>query len=95
MADVICTNCGSVEDYHIVPKANQQCAYCNTCGAFIKNISYAPQKFYFGKYKGKLVNEVDDIQYLEWFVANTSPKPTMKEVVENWINHLKGEKHGQ
>jgi hypothetical protein len=70
MQDVVCKNCGSVNDYTIVKKANNNCAYCNGCEKFIKNISYSVPKFYFGKYKGVAVSEVTDISYLNWFLEN-------------------------
>jgi len=59
--DVICKNCGSINDYRTEMKSNQQVAYCNGCDKFIKNIPYQEQRFYVGKYFKKLVSEVTDL----------------------------------
>src|SRR4051812_12897154 len=65
--DVICKNCGSVNDYHIARKANNDVAYCNGCDKYIKNI---PQRnapmLHFGKYKGQFIKDIEDVSYLEW-----------------------------
>ena len=38
---------------------------CNKCNSFIKNIPYQNEAiFYFGKYKGKKVSEIEDIDYI-------------------------------
>ncbi len=52
MPDIICKKCGEVNNYRTELKSNNQVAYCNGCGAYIKNIPYAEPALYVGKYKG-------------------------------------------
>ena len=91
--DIICKNCGGVNDYRIEKKANNQCAFCNGCEAFIKNIPYAPNTIiYFGKYKGKDINELTDVPYMEWMYQNVDRlKEHQKQALNNRINLLKNQ----
>jgi hypothetical protein len=61
MQDIICKNCGYINDYRTELKANNNVAYCNGCDKYIKNI---PQNnmpmLHFGKYKGKLVTDIEN-----------------------------------
>ena len=70
MPDIICQNCGSINDYRTVMKSNQQTAWCNGCDCFIKNLPQGkPVKLYFGKYKDRLLSSMDgveEVQYLKW-----------------------------
>ncbi len=69
MQDIICTNCGSINDYNVIVKSNQHTAYCNGCKKYIKNIPQEKTEnltMYFGKFKGQKINEIQDKQYLEW-----------------------------
>lgn len=72
--DIVCLNCGGVNDYRTEMKSGQLTAWCNGCDKYIKNISYQVQKFYFGKHKGKAVKEVEDKNYLQWFLDNAGIK---------------------
>jgi len=67
---VICKLCGTVDDYRTEKKANNTCAFCNSCGAFIKNIPTDTLRFYVGKYKGMAIKEVEDVGYLQWAYEN-------------------------
>ena len=70
MPDIICQNCGSINDYRTVMKSNQQTTWCNGCDCFIKNLPQGkPVKLYFGKYKDRLLSSMDgveEVQYLKW-----------------------------
>ena len=44
--------------------------------------------FLFGKYKGKSVNDVDDLGYLQWVVANVKLKMAFRTLVEQQISKL-------
>lgn len=87
METLICRNCGPIEDYYTELKSGQNTAWCSKCDAFIKNIPYstAAPTFYFGKYKGKLVTEVEDMPYLKWVLDDIKPKPKMKQAIEAHI----------
>lgn len=84
--EIICKNCGSVNDYTTELKNGQNVATCSCCDRFIKNVPYQPPKFYFGKYKNQLISENIDLNYLEWFLHNTKPKANIKEAVIKQIN---------
>lgn len=83
-----------VDDFSTQLKNNQKCAYCNGCGAYIKNIPYSEPKFFFGKYKGELISSITDLGYLEWFLANVKLNPYTREAIQNQISALKGGKNG-
>lgn len=85
--EIVCKACGNIDDYKIVVKSNNHMAFCNGCGKFIKNVSYESPKFYFGKMKGKLVSEVTDKNYLQWFLT-TSPSESMREAIEKRITEI-------
>lgn len=92
MSDIICINCGSIDDYTIQEKSNNSCAYCNGCGKFIKNIpknNTEGLRFYLGKYNQVLISECEDLNYLEWMVKTVTLKPNYKTAIENQINLLK------
>lgn len=86
--DVICLNCGSINDYWTEFKSGQQVATCNGCDKYIKNVSYQLPKFYVGKYKGEAINSVTDLQYLKWFLDKTNPKGATKDAIINRIKDL-------
>lgn len=65
--DIVCNNCGSINDYRTEKKANNNCAFCNSCDRFIKNVpSDDKPKFHFGKYKDTFIEDCNDMQYLIW-----------------------------
>ena len=67
--DIICKKCGSINNFRTEKKSNNLVAYCLDCGAYIKNIPYAPPRMYFGKYKGVLISDFNTpqmINYLHW-----------------------------
>jgi hypothetical protein len=42
----------------------------------------------FGKYSGKSVNEIEDVQYLQWAIKNVKMKPKFRTIVSERISHL-------
>lgn len=72
MNDIICKQCGSIDDYSVERKANNNVATCNGCGRFIKNIPYSEPALYFGKFKGKPIKDFEgkEIEYLYWVRNN-------------------------
>ena len=73
MEDIVCKNCGTVDDYTLEMKSNQNVATCNGCGKFIKNVAYNPPALYFGKYSGKAIKDYftpDEVNYLHWIRNN-------------------------
>ena len=88
MEHIKCPKCGAVDKYYTELKANNNVARCSKCDTFIKNISYNEPSFYFGKYKGKKVSEVEDMQYLKWFIGNTKPSESMRNAVQKQIDRF-------
>ena len=66
MEEIICNNCGPVNDYIVERKANNDVATCSRCGRYIKNIPRAVPMLYVGKYKGIPISEIEDMNYLKW-----------------------------
>jgi len=76
--EVICPNCGLVNDYTITTKANNSVCTCNGCGKFLGNKpkDTSGQTFPFGKYKGRLIKDVaiEDLPYLLWYYRECREK---------------------
>jgi uncharacterized Zn finger protein len=76
--NVVCKDCGLINDYSVVEKSGQQVCNCNGCGFFLGNkpreYDYKSIKIPFGQYKDTLVSECDDMQYLNWMLNKTNPK---------------------
>lgn len=81
-AKLYCEHCNSEQSYNIIEKSGQKTAWCDTCQSFIKNIAYAPAQFFFGKYKGKLIEDVHDPEYMKWFLTNIKGNKRIKEAIE-------------
>jgi ribosomal protein L34E len=86
---VVCRNCGSVDNYITEFKGNQNVAHCNSCGKFIKNIPYKEPTLYFGKYKDKKVSEIQDMQYLQWLIDKSVVRANIKDAVVKQIERIK------
>ena len=90
MEEIFCRNCGLVGDYHTVMKSGQNTAWCNGCSRFIKNISQGkPPTIFFGKYKGTLVSEMQDVSYLEWLIKANVASPKLIDPIKDRISELK------
>lgn len=87
--DVVCRNCGSINNITITEKGGQLVARCNHCDKFIKNIPQgAPQQFYFGKYKGVPFEKLIDLSYLKWANEKVKLGAKAKDALLNRINQL-------
>ncbi len=86
---VICKRCGSVGDYHIEIKSNNHCAYCNSCGGYIKNIPHAEPKMYFGKYSGIKIKDISDADYLKWVLSLNKVSGHIEKAIQEKIHQLK------
>lgn len=90
--NVVCKNCGSINDFRTTLKSNQLTAWCNCCNAFIKNIPYDQSpKLYFGKYKGREISSMKDteeIRYLQWLKEQTFCKNNLKQQINSHLLSL-------
>jgi len=80
--------CGS-EKYHTEQNGIHLEAICDDCGSHIKFIPQKPPQLYIGKYKGKLISEIQDLQYLEWYLGNVRCSATLKQAIVDRIESIK------
>ena len=89
MEDIICKGCGVINSFSTIQKGGQLLAYCAECGSYIKHLPQGEPKLYIGKYKGKLISEITDLQYLEWCIKTVRLSPHSKNVINEQIQKLK------
>jgi uncharacterized protein (DUF3820 family) len=76
-------------EYYTEMKANNNVARCLKCDTFIKNIPQGNEPtFFFGKYKGTKVKDVEDMQYLNWALKNIKLSSSMRTAIEQQINRF-------
>lgn len=89
MDTLFCPKCQEQKGFYTELKSNQNTARCNDCNTFIKNIPYDKPKFYVGKYSGKEIESIEDLDYLKWAVANMrNLKGRVKEAIAQRIAQL-------
>jgi uncharacterized protein (DUF3820 family) len=88
MEQLKCLKCGAVDQFYTEVKANNNVARCSVCDAYIKNIPYSEPTLYFGKYKGKKVSEIEDMQYLKWVLSATKPSESMRKAIQTQIDRF-------
>lgn len=89
---IVCRKCGTEDNYRVEIKAHNQVAYCKGCGLFIKNIPYTEPTFYFGRYKGSKVSDLDskeDLQWLEWCLKTVNVTQRMRDAISEQIELIK------
>lgn len=65
-----CVRCDFSGDNTIKENGPHLTQYCGGCGAYMKNLPKEDPSFYFGKYNGKKVKDIDDLSYLEWYLKS-------------------------
>ncbi len=85
---IVCEKCGEIID--AVNLKTQQIALkqggyhlkacCPSCQSFIKFLSHAEPRLFFGKYKGELISEVakKDAPYLRWLLSENPKSAKLK-----------------
>mgnify|MGYP007126022249 FL=1 len=88
MGEVICQRCRTTNEFYVVPSGPHLKAMCNHCNQYIKFVHQEkePPKFYFGKYIGKYIHEIEDMQYLNWAATNMTLKPHIREALQKRIS---------
>jgi len=81
---LICPRCQS-SNYTTELKSGNLVATCEN-GHYIKNIPYSEPALHFGKYKGKKITEIDDIDYLKWVLNNVHQGKHIRESIQKRIN---------
>lgn len=90
MQDIVCTNCGNVNDYYTQPANMHVKAICNGCHRYIKMLPQGKEpEIHFGKYKGRKLASLtsrEELSWLQWICRNMdSLKPAQKEL---YLKHL-------
>lgn len=89
MEQLKCNSCGAIDQYYTTLVSNNNVARCKVCDAFIKNIPYDKPKMYVGKYKNQLIENIEDMGYLKWALANmTTLTKSQRDAIENRINQF-------
>lgn len=89
MEKIHCNKCKSEQTFKTDLRNNQLLAFCNNCESYIKNIPQGPAKLYIGKYKGIEINSIQDLDYLQWFLSNCTPKGNVKQAIIDQIGMIK------
>jgi len=87
MSEVICQRCQTTNEFYVVTSGPHLKAMCNHCNTYIKFIPQEkePPKFYFGKYVGKFIHEVEDMDYLKWAATNMKLKDHVRDAIKQRI----------
>jgi len=88
METLYCPKCDEQKEFYTELKSNQNTARCITCNTFIKNVPYQKPALYVGKYKGKPIDEIDDLGYLQWAAKTLSVNSRTKEALTTRISQL-------
>ena len=72
--NVVCKQCGLINDYSIKEVSGQQVCNCNGRGYFLGNkpreYDYRSIRMPFGKFKDCLICDIEDEKYLWWAYQN-------------------------
>src|SRR6476660_1838875 len=89
--EIICKNCGLVDDYRTEQAGPHIKAICNGCDQYIKFLPQGGEPtLHFGKFKGRTISSMTkptEIQYLYWLLGNMMN--LSKSTVEPITEHLK------
>jgi len=81
-----CHKCNSVNDYNVTEKNGQSVCRCNKCNTYLgskpKTGDVLSVIMPFGKYKGILVQDIDDKGYLEWVMDNVKISNTLGQSIQ-------------
>jgi len=88
MDTLFCPNCKDQKEYFTELKSNQNTARCLTCNTFIKNVPYQKPMLYVGKYKNKPIEELDDLNYLQWAEKTLNVNSRTKDALRSRISQL-------
>lgn len=91
METLYCKNCDKQVGFYTELKSNQNTARCNECNTFIKNIPYEKPQFYVGKYARKPIEELTDLNYLQWAARTMKLNERTKTAITNRIAQLEHE----
>lgn len=85
-----CNNCDKEVEPILESAGKHIKASCSECKRYIKFVSQGlPATLYFGKYKGKLIEEVAriDLDYLHWLYGESKDEK-LKDKIDAVLSHL-------
>lgn len=87
MSDIICLNCGSINEYITTSKGVHLQAHCKVCKTFIQNIAWDVPRLYFGKYSGKSIKDIAilDLEYLKWVLQNCKLSKQLRNKIKRYV----------
>lgn len=89
--EIICTRCGSVNDYRTEQAGPHIKAVCNGCDSYLKMLPQQNEpELYFGKYKGRKLSslvEKEELGWIQWAVRNCTNLKNSQ--VTQFTTHLK------
>ena len=87
MENITCKKCQTTNDFHVVTTGPHIKAICNNCNQYIKFIPQEKEhpRLYFGKYNGKFIHQIEDLQYLKWALSTIKLKPEIKNAIQKQI----------
>lgn len=86
--EIICNECGDVDNYRTEKKGNNLVAYCQKCGAYIKNLPYSEPALYFGMYKGTKIKDFTTpkmLNYLHWAYNNVKLTHNIRQAIKKQL----------
>jgi hypothetical protein len=91
METLYCGHCDKQVGFYTELKSNQNTAWCNECSGFLKNVPYSKPALYVGKYSGKPIEEIADLNYLQWAIKTMKLNERTKTAITNRIAQLEHE----
>ena len=88
--EIICNQCRLVNQYEVKVNGPHVTAYCSKCGGYIKNLPQLQEpKMYVGKYKGWLIKDIQERDYLEWALLNIdSLKENQRKAIREQLQSI-------
>lgn len=88
--DILCQQCGLVNDFTECQAGPHRSAYCNKCGNFIKHLKQSEIVFiYFGKYQGRELSSMkssEELTYLNWLTLAPNLKKSLKAAIDKHLS---------
>lgn len=88
--DIVCKACGLFQCEPVIKRnGGHMTAYCAGCGKYIQHVRQSRPAFRFGKYKGRLIDDIvrSDPGYIRWFLQQDI-KPGFRKNLEDALSGI-------
>lgn len=85
---VVCTSCGLVNEYTTRKNGPHTEAICKGCDKHIKFLPSAIPALYVGKYKGKPISDIEDLNYLQWALQALKLSGHVRQAITDQVRKL-------